>query len=143
MDSCTFYHLCNHLQRSAVTKKIKSDPTCLEQFFLLVTTGHVLHAVICAFGMSSLEDTPSDACFSEFCAKSEQECKQIFGKISEVIDKHFNFKNYSDEQEVSVNSNDCNLKTLSNDLILSYANEVFSLGLFLMEYIDAIKRQNS
>ena len=28
---------------------------------------------------------------------------------------------------------------MSNDSVLSYANEIFSLGLFLLEYIDAIK----
>ena len=86
MDSCTLYHLRNQLQRRSVTKKVKSDPTCCEEFFLLVTTAHVLYAC----GISSLEDIPSDICFSNFSTKSEQE---IFEKkIREVIDKHINFK---------------------------------------------------
>jgi len=53
---------------------------------------NVLYAVMSTFGMSSLEDMPSDAHFSDFASKSKQECKQLFEKkIREVIDKHFNF----------------------------------------------------
>ena len=85
MDSCTLYQLRNQLQRRSVSKKVKSDPTCCEDFFLLVTTGHVLYAVMSTFGMSSLEDTPSDAYFSNFSAKSKQERKQLFEKKYERL----------------------------------------------------------
>jgi len=80
MDSRTLYQLHNQLQRRSVSKKVKSDPTCCEDFFLLVTTGHVLYTVMSTFGMSSLEDAPSNAYFSDFSSKSKQEHKQLFEK---------------------------------------------------------------
>ena len=67
MDCCTLYHLRNQLQRRAVTKKVKTDPTSCEDFFLLVTTGHLLYAVMSAIGMSSLEDSPSSVICSDVC----------------------------------------------------------------------------
>ena len=44
--------------------------------------------------------------------------------VKTVIDKHFNF---SDSYEPPL-----------NDTVMNYANKVFSLGLFLQEFIDAV-----
>ena len=63
MDHGTLVHLHNLLQRRSVIKKVKSDPTYYEDFFLLVVEAHVLHAVMSAFEMPSLDDNPSAQCF--------------------------------------------------------------------------------
>ena len=124
-DSCTLYHLRNLLQRRSVAKKIKNDPTGCEEFFLLVTDGHILCVIMDAFGLSSLEDTPSNEVFRNFATCDVEERKCILTQnVKAVIDKHFNFSNL--------------YKPTSDDTVMNYADEVFSLGLFLLEFIDAI-----
>ena len=140
------YHLRNQLQRRAVTKKVKTDPTSCEDFFLLVTTGHLLYAVMSAIGMSSSEDSPSDECYSDFANKSEGKCKEIFEKtMQDVLDSHLNIETItlppseesSNEQPSPNIISACNedeeqhapCNKTSNDSVLAYANEVFSLGL--------------
>ena len=105
MDFCTLYHLRNQLQRRAVTKKVKTDPTSCEDFFLLVTTGHLLYVVMSAIGMSSLEDSPSDECYSDFANKSEGECKEIFEKtMRDVLDSQLKPSLYHPVKKVAMNS---------------------------------------
>jgi len=147
MDSCTLFHLRNQLQRRAVTKKIKTDPTSCEDFFLLVTTGHLLYAVMSAIGMSSLEDSPSDICYSNFAKKSEEERKSILeNSIQKVLDTYLNIETVTlppdeegDSEELSENEGDTECVQPKNDSVLEYAKEIFSLGLLLMEFIDSIK----
>lgn len=111
------------MQQRGVTKKLKSKPTVCEDFFHLVVDGHILHAVMSTFGMESLEDTPSDRSFANFLNHSmDDRVKLFFEKTRMVIDKHFNF---------------CR-EHPSSDSVLSYAEETLSLGLFLLEFTDAI-----
>jgi len=143
MDTCTLYHLRNQLQRRAVTKKVKTDPTSSEDFFLLVTTGHLLYAVMSAIGMSSLEDSPSHECYSDFANKPEAERKEIFEKtMREVLNVHLNIETITlppseESSSEQPSTSTCNEEgtpveqhTSCNDSVLAYANEVFSLGLF-------------
>ena len=75
------------LKRRSVTKKVKSDPTVCEDFFLLVVEANILYAVMTGFGMSSLEDTPSETQFSGFAIKNENERKNIFfQRLNNIID---------------------------------------------------------
>lgn len=69
--------------------KVKIDRTCCEDFFV-----GVLYAVMSAFGMSSLEDTPSDTCFSNFSNKSEQQRKQLLRKDNRNHRQALQFKKY-------------------------------------------------
>ena len=91
-DLSTLYHLRNLLQRGSVTRNVKSNPTVCEEFFLLVTDGHILCAVMDAFGMSSIGDTPSSEAFKNCASSSVEECNFTFiQNVKTVIDKHFNF----------------------------------------------------
>jgi len=136
--------------------------------------GHNLSYFVCCNGMSSLEDMPSDAYFSDFASKCKEERKQLFvKKIREVIEKHLNFITLefpstvtsaqtnagctttsqaneschiiytTSSQAITLRHATSQANTLMHSLnnlsVLSYANEVFSLGLSLMEYIDSIK----
>ena len=109
-----------------------------------------------AIGMSSLEDSPSDECYSDFANKSEGERKEIFEKtMRDVLDSHLNIETItlppseesSNEQPSPNIISACNedeeqhapCNKTSNDSVFAYANEVFSLGLLLMEFIDAVK----
>ena len=88
---------------------------------------HILYAIMNTFGMNSLEDSPLNPNFSEFLNLSPEECDKVFLKeVRNVVDKHFNFNNEP-----------------SDDGVLSYAEEVFSLGLFLMEFIDGIREDGN
>ena len=127
MDHGTLVHLRNLLQRRSVTKKVKSDPTSCEDFFLLVVEAYVLHAVMSAFEMSSLDDNPSAQCFDNFLQKSKEERQVIFNsEIRHVVDRHFNFGTAKDQSK-------------DRDCVELHANKLFSLGMFYKEYIDSIR----
>lgn len=118
------YHLRNLLQRRSVTKKVKNDPTASEEFFLLVAESYILYAVMHSFKMESLESAPSHEKFFNFESHGKIQREKLFTEmISSVIDNHFNFGKSA--------KNDCSS-------VLSYAEETFSLGLFLFELIDSI-----
>jgi len=74
------------------------------------------------FGMESLDDCPSHPMFNDFLdLTTEQRTESFLVNVRTVVDKHFNFTT-----------------SKSHDSVLSYAEEVFSLGLFLMEFIDSV-----
>lgn len=96
------------------------------KIFLLVVEGYIFHAVMPEFGMSSLDADPSAQCFENFLQKSEERQHFFNREIRCVVDNHFNFgttKNKSKER----------------DCVELHANELFSLGMFYEEYIDAIQ----
>ena len=100
-----------------------------------------------AIGILSLEDSPSDKCYSNFAKTSEEERKSIFkNSIKKVLDTYLNIETVtlppdekSDSEELSENEGDTECVQPKNDSVLEYAKEVFSLGLLLMELIDSIK----
>ena len=53
-----------------------------EEFFLPATDGHILYAVMDAFGMSSLGDTPSIEALKNFASSSVEECNSRMLKLS-------------------------------------------------------------
>ena len=85
-----------------------------------------MHAVMSAFEMSSLDDNPSSHCFDNFLQKSEEERQCIFNReIRRVVDNHFNFGTIKNQSK-------------DRGCVEHHANELFSLGMFYEEYIDAI-----
>ena len=75
--------------------------------------------------MTSLEDLPSAEPFRNFTSFDVEERTSIFKQnVRAVVDKHFNFSN--------------TYKKTLDDSVRNYADEVFSLGMFLLEFIDAI-----
>ena len=75
--------------------------------------------------MSSLDDMLSETQFSGFAIKNENEHKNIFFQgLNNIIDSHFNLGHTTESTCTSVKS---------------YAEEVISLRLLYMEYIDSIR----
>lgn len=129
INSGTLFHLRNLIQRRAVTKKVKSDPTACESFFTLVVEAHVLQLVIQRFKLQSLDDTPNvDMVFGAQLNKSQR--SDIFmTTISELIDEYTHGFEVEQPQRHSRRS----------DCVLTYAKELLTLGLLYMEFSDSVR----
>lgn len=90
---------------------------------------HILSATMQVFGMSSLEDQPSAEFFPKELDPSQRKVLFLQG-IKQVLDKFV---------DVTYETSTSSKKVKDNDHILAYAKDVLSLGLWLMEFVDAIK----
>ena len=79
-----------------------------------------------AFEMSSLDDNSSSHCFDNFLQKSEERQCIFNREIRRVVDNHFNFGTTKNQSK-------------DRDCVELHTNELFSLGMFYEEYIDAIQ----
>ena len=128
MDGGTLYQLRNVINRRNITKKPTGNVTASEEYFLLVTEAHIVTAAMTLFQMDSLEDRPNPLFFPEGCEElPKSDCRTVFlhaaGKVlTKFVDLSF-----------------CRQLTQPEDRIQAYACEVLSLGLFLMEFNDAIR----
>ena len=127
MDCSTLYYFRNLLQRRSVTKKVKNDPTASQEFFLLVLEAFVLYAVMSELQMSSVDCDPHDNDFKDFTTKSKEQRNSLFNvKMRCIVDRCFNFGKPKNTDK-------------DRDVVKLHAEEIFSLGLFFMEYVDAIR----
>lgn len=103
-----------------------------EDFFLHVVEVHILSAFMTAFGMSSLDDTPSDDIFTEVTAEADSLTRRqiLINAIQKVLEKHLEF---------SISGEGNTDERGHNDHVLSYARDVLSLGLLHMEFQDGIR----
>ncbi len=110
-------------------KKPSKSVTACEEFFLLVVEARILTAAMQVFGMSTLEDKPSTQFFPENSSRlNPAQRRHVFLlAIRQVLDKFV---------EISFPVPDSNPDT---DHVQAYAKEVMSLGLLLMEFVDAIR----
>ena len=90
---------------------------------------HILSATIQVFGMSSLEDQPSTEFFPKELDPSQRKVLFLQG-IKQVLDKFV---------DVMYETSTSSKKVKDNDHILAYTTDVLSVGLLLMEFVDAIK----
>jgi L1 cell adhesion molecule like protein len=116
-----------------VTKKVKTDPTACEDFFVLVTECHVLELVTNKFNLASLDSTPSDdhkLFGTHFRKLGKKERSEVFQKaIKEIIYEYTH--GFEVEQK--------NRQLTTSDRVLAYSTEVLTLGLLFMEFCDAIR----
>ncbi len=154
MDGGTLFQLRNLLNR----RNVKKDPTdgvnACEDFFLTVTEGHILAAVMEEFGMSSLADTPCTTLFPEKSSGLEplQRRNVMMLALQKVVKKYVDVTVPSDEKELDVRSRsgkkvkkgrkgkgktDRGMNEVDN--IREYAQDVLTLGLLYLEFCDAIK----
>ena len=110
-------------------KKPEKGVAACEEFFVLVWEAHICTAAMKVFGMSSLKDTPTSHHFPKGCTQlnPKQRWNVLRLAIKEIIDQFVDIKYPT--------------PTVSKDKdhVRAYAKEVVSLGLLLMEFIDAIR----
>lgn len=123
----TLYQLRNLINRRNVVANPKKDFNACEDFFLLVVKCHILAAAMSHFGMSMLSDDPSCELVPDNIVHCTEDEKWLILSsnikvILEAIRIQFPAQKYS----------------AMFDGVNIYASEVLSLGLFYMEYKDAI-----
>ena len=135
MDCGTLFQLRNLLNRRNVRKDPSDDVNACEDFFMTVTEGHILAAVMQEFQMSSLEDTPSCSIFSEDSADFDPllRCNLIVKALQKVVHK------YVDISTPSYSLRPSNDKSTVVDTVQEYARDTLSLGLLYMEFADTIR----
>ena len=62
-DVGTLYQLRNLINRRNVVSDPTRDVTACEEFFLLVVEAHILYAAMDTFGMTSIDEVPSNTDF--------------------------------------------------------------------------------
>lgn len=135
MDGGTLYQLRNLINRRNIKKDPTSDVAASEDFFLLVVEAHIVSAAMTLFGMASLDDDPCETYFPSGVSELDtlQRSKVIQMAVNDVIDKFVDIsfcERAKDGGETEDEREDC---------ICSYACEVLTLGLLLMEFDDAIR----
>ena len=128
MEGGTLFQLRNLINRRNVTKDPTSNMSACEDFFLHIVEAHILSAIMTAFGMSSLDDTPCDDIFTE--ADSLTRRQIVINAIQKVLENYLEFL-IGGEENTDERSH--------NDHVLSYARDVLSLGLLYMEFQDGIR----
>ena len=128
MDGGTLYQLRNVINRRNITKTPTGNVTASEEYFLLVTEAHIVTAAMTLFEMDSLEDKPNPLFFPEGCEElpDSDRCTVFLHAAGKLLTKF-------------VDLSFCQQTTQPEDRIQAYACEVLSLGLFLMEFNDAIR----
>ena len=98
-----------------------------------MTEAHIIAAVMTVFRMKSIDDEPPlSELFPKGCKSLDPEQRRsvMMLAITQVVNAFV---------DVSYGSDGEAHKEHSDDLVLSYACESLTLGLFLMEFIDAIR----
>ena len=92
-------HARNVFQCRSVTKKVKNDPTSLQEFFIVVLGGFVLYSVMSELQMASLDGDPSHNGFQDFSDKSKEERVSIYiykaEKLSVCLSVYIPFRSFS------------------------------------------------
>lgn len=129
-DTGTLYHLRNLINRRNVTHTPKNRVNACEEFFLLVVEGYILTTAMKAFGMSSLEDKPSDSLFPSEVSNimfPYQRREFLLKKVQDLIIDKFVHLSYPASEEVET------------DGVNAYSKDVISYGLLLMELNDGVR----
>ena len=125
----TLHQLRNVINRRNVTTKPKKDFNAHDDFFTLVVTGYVLGAATEILGMEKLEDDPCQQILPpDVWLHDKCERRDILMSVAGVI-----VNEYVDLTMLN------NEEKLPNDRIHGYARELLTLGLFYLEYSDAIR----
>ena len=128
----TLYQLRNLTDRRNVVKKPKADFNACDDFFQLVVICHVLAAAMEVLRMNSITDTPDEALIpADTWMQTKEDRKSILhATCKSIVDQFATFPVPGDSHS-KVNNNP--------DTVNGYACEVLNLGLFYLEYADAVK----
>ena len=127
-DGGTLFQLRNLINRRNVVKTPMSSVSACEDFLLHVVETHIVSACMAAFGMSTVDDIPTT--FQAVSAESTlQRRRTLLEAIDKVITSHVNFSIGSSSE----------VETPQKDHVLEYGQEILTLGLLYMEFIDAVR----
>ncbi len=110
-------------------KKPEKSVTPCEEFFLLVTEAHICSVAMQVFSMSTATDRPCTELFPEGCEKlnPQQRWNVLRLAVSKIVDQFVDISYPSPATKKD------------DDRVRAYAKEVLSLGLLLMEFMDAVR----
>lgn len=129
----TLYQLRNLLHRRNVVKHPKKDVNASEDFFLLVVTSHVLAAAVELLQMESLSATPQSTIITTdyWCQSLDIRKSALMSVCTALVKKFVNFEFFPKSAV------ECPRQE-QEDKVFQYASKTLSLGLFYIEYLDAI-----
>jgi L1 cell adhesion molecule like protein len=132
MQRGTLMQLQLLINRKNVKNEPKQDFSACEDFFMLVVTSHILCAAMEHLQMNTLDDEPvCNELPEDFWLYLDHERSAIVDAIAESIITKF--------VDISMSFDGGKSKSVSGDHVFEYACEVVSLGLFYMNYKDAIR----
>ena len=125
----TLYQLRNVINRRNVTAKPKKDFNAHDDFFTLIVTGYVLGAAMEILGMENLEDDPCGPILPpEVWMHDKRDRADILKSVAGVmVNKYIDLSMFQEEEKQPI------------DRVQGYAKELLTLGLFYLEYSDAIQ----
>ena len=131
MERGTLCQLRNLINRRNVTKKPKKNVNAAEDFLEVVITGHILTAAMSCLGMSSLDDMPLSSELSHHLWMQDDEVKRkILNDIAlHVVNQHVDLANVFKDPSSKE----------TPGTAYDYACEVLTLGLFIMNFKDAVR----
>ena len=152
------------INRRNVVKKPKNAVAQCEEFFLLVVKAHIVCAAMTLFGMTTVDNEPAVSdIFPSGCQELQPEQRRniLVMAAQRIVDKYINISlpeaQVTDSEDPSQSRDSGRPKPSrkskasskskhssktsdkGSDLVLEYASETLTLGLFLMEFVDAIR----
>lgn len=129
MEKGTLFQLRNMLNRRNVSTSVKSNVNAYEDFFDVITRGHIVAAALEHLGMSSLNAQPDPTMVDpSIWMEDDAVRKEKLLKIaSEIVDKY-----------VDLSTEFSQLHSVKGT-VYAYACETLSLCLLLKEFKDAIR----
>ena len=117
------------INRRNVTAKPKKDFNAHDDFFTLIVTGYVLGAAMEILGMENLEDDPCGPTLPpEVWMHDKRDRADILKSVAGVmVNKYIDPSMFQEEEKQPI------------DRVQGYAKELLTLGLFYLEYSDAIQ----
>ena len=132
------YQLRNLINRRNIVKDPSKNVAASEDFILLLTEVHIVAAAMTVFGMESVDDKPSLSMFN-ITNENGLERRKIFGRATDLIVQKFVDVSCQHLTEEAEKLKDEPKRDESVDRVQAYANELLTLGLYLMEFSDAIR----
>lgn len=122
----TLLQLKNLINRTSVPRDPKNDVNSSEEFFEIVFAAHAISAVMVHFDMESVNDTIKSMPADISTCDPKTKCDILHSALKNIIRNHVNLTLDGTQLE-------------GTDKVLSYAQQVFTLGLLHAEYQDAIR----
>ncbi|XP_019863233.1 PREDICTED: uncharacterized protein LOC109592137, partial [Amphimedon queenslandica] len=126
-DHGTLQQLRNLINRRNVVSDPKKDVNATEDFLNLVTTSYVLCVAMQKLKMKEIDSSPSVDVLDIGNTKEERK-EWIITFSEEIASEYVDLSTFNSDRKID-----------PEDHVYEYAKEMISLGLFYMEYHDAIR----
>ena len=118
------YQLRNLINRRNVISSPENDVNSCEEFFILVVKAYVLVAAMDIFGMSEIDDCPSQYIFPTDIDTLDHDV--LKSAVSVIVDEYVHLSYPSHKPQ-------------NPDHVQEYTKDMLTMGLFYMEFQDAIR----